>query len=78
MAGKLTTKTAEALTLKGRHTPGRHTDGDGLHLHVRAAGEAAWVLRYRLHGSQRDLSLGGLPPGVGSSGERIARCSKIS
>ena len=61
MAGKLTTKTAEALTLKGRHTPGRHTDGDGLHLHVRATGEASWVLRYRLHGSQRDLSLGGFP-----------------
>ena len=61
MAGKLTTKTAEALTLKGRHTPGRHTDGDGLHLHVRATGEASWVLRYRLHGAQRDLSLGGFP-----------------
>ena len=61
MAGKLTTKTAEALTLKGRHTPGRHTDGDGLHLHVRATGEASWVLRYRRHGAQRDLSLGGFP-----------------
>ena len=61
MAGKLTTRTAEALTLKGRHTPGRHTDGDGLHLHVRATGEASWVLRYRLHGAQRDLSLGGCP-----------------
>ena len=61
MAGKLTTKTAEALTLKGRHTPGRHTDGDGLHLHVRATGEASWVLRYRLHGGQRDMSLGGFP-----------------
>ena len=61
MAGKLTTKTAEALTLKGRHTPGRHTDGDGLHLHVRAAGETSWVLRYRLHGAQRDMSLGGFP-----------------
>jgi hypothetical protein len=59
MAGKLTTKTAEALTSKGRHTPGRHTDSDGLHLHVRATGEASWVLRYRLHGAQRDLSLGG-------------------
>jgi integrase len=61
MAGKLTTKAAETLTLKRRHTPGRHTDGDGLHLHVRATGEASWVLRYRLHGAQRDLSLGGFP-----------------
>jgi integrase len=61
MAGKLTAKTAEALTLRGRHTPGRHTDGDGLHLHVRATGEASWVLRYRLHGAQRDMSLGSFP-----------------
>lgn len=61
MAGKLTTKTAEALASKGRHTPGRHTDCDGLHLHVRATGEASWVLRYRLHGGQRDMSLGGFP-----------------
>jgi integrase len=62
MAGRLTAKAIEGLTLDGgRHTPGRHTDGNGLHLHVRASGEAGWVLRYRLHGRQHDLSLGGYP-----------------
>jgi integrase len=61
MAGKLSAKGVEALVAKGRHTPGRHTDGGGLHLHVRANGSAGWVLRYRLHGSQRDMSLGGFP-----------------
>ncbi|MBS7790086.1 integrase arm-type DNA-binding domain-containing protein [Roseococcus sp. SDR] len=61
MAGKLTAKTVEALTAKDRHTVGRHTDGGGLHLHIRADGRAGWVLRYRLHGRQRDMSLGGYP-----------------
>jgi integrase len=61
MPGKLTARTLSALTLEGRQKPGRHTDGDGLHLHVRADGTSGWVLRYRLHGKQRDLGLGGYP-----------------
>lgn len=61
MPGKLTARSVVALTLEGRHQPGRHTDGDGLHLHVRPDGAAGWVLRYRLHGRQRDLGLGGYP-----------------
>lgn len=69
MPGRLTVKTVEAITgtaAEGRNpskpaTPGRHTDGDGLHLHVRSDGRAGWVLRYRLHGRQRDMSLGGWP-----------------
>jgi integrase len=61
MAGKLTVKGVEALVAKDRHKPGRHTDGGGLHLHVRANGSAGWVLRYRLHNAQRDMSLGGFP-----------------
>jgi integrase len=69
MPGRLTVKTVEALTgtasdakdLAKAPTPGRHTDGDGLHLYVRSDGRAGWVLRYRLHGRQRDMSLGGWP-----------------
>lgn len=61
MAGRLSARTVESLTKSGQHRPGRHTDGDGLHLHVRAFGDAGWVLRYRLHGRQRDLTLGGYP-----------------
>ncbi len=57
MAGKLTDKTVKAPTAQARYTHGRYTDGDGLHLYLRADGNAAWGLRYRLHGQQRDLSL---------------------
>jgi integrase len=57
----LSAKTVEALTKRGKHTAGRHTDGNGLHLHVRADGGVSWILRFRLHGRQRDLSLGTYP-----------------
>lgn len=57
----LTAKAVEALAKKGSHSPGRHTDGQSLHLHVRADGSASWVLRFRLHGRQRDLGLGTFP-----------------
>ncbi|WP_372622481.1 tyrosine-type recombinase/integrase [Falsiroseomonas sp.] len=65
MAGKLTVEEVKGLTGIGRRKPepkpGRHTDGNGLHLHVRPDSRAGWVLRYRLHGRQRDMSLGGYP-----------------
>jgi integrase len=57
----LSAKSVEALTKRGNHTAGRHTDGHSLHLHVRADGSASWVLRFRLHGRQRDLTLGTYP-----------------
>lgn len=56
--GKLTALAVKALVKKGAHQPGRHTDGGGMHLHVREDGRAAWVLRFRLHGRQRDITLG--------------------
>ncbi len=67
---KLSVRRIDALTKPGHHQPGRHTDGDGLHLHVRPDGTAAWVLRYRLHGRQRDLGLGAYPA-VGLADARI-------
>lgn len=57
----LTTKAVEALSKKGSHKPGRHTDGQGLHLFVRADGQASWILRFRLHDRQRDMALGNFP-----------------
>lgn len=57
----LTTKAVEALTKKGKHKPGRHTDGNGMHLYVRGEDQASWILRFRLHGRQRDLALGSFP-----------------
>ena len=68
--GKLTVIEIKALT-----TPGRYTDGDGLHLHVRSAklrkpaGDGspgliirrAWVFRYMRQGKVRDMGLGAFP-----------------
>ena len=57
----LSAKAVEALAKRGSYTLGRHTDSHGLHLHVRSDGSASWVLRFRLHGRQRDLTLGSFP-----------------
>ena len=67
--GKLTVIEIKALT-----NPGRYTDGDGLHLHVRSAelrpkGDGdlrvvirrAWVFRYMRQGKVRDMGLGAFP-----------------
>ena len=37
--------------------PGRHVDGNGLHLLVKASGARSWVLRFTLHGKTRDVGL---------------------
>ena len=54
--GKLT-----AIGVRAATKPGRYGDGDGLHLHVRAAGQRAWVLRYMRDGRSRDMGLGPYP-----------------
>jgi integrase len=41
--------------------PGRHVDGNGLHLLVKASGARSWVLRYSLHGKTRDVGLSRCP-----------------
>lgn len=41
--------------------PGRHTDGRGLMLYVKASGARTWVLRYQIKGRRRDLGLGAWP-----------------
>ncbi|HXI86918.1 MAG TPA: integrase arm-type DNA-binding domain-containing protein [Parvularculaceae bacterium] len=38
--------------------PGRHVDGGGLHLLVKASGARSWVFRYMLKGKARDIGLG--------------------
>lgn len=50
-----------ALGVKNLVTPGRHTDGEGLHLHVRSAQRRMWVFRYMRQGKTRDLGLGQYP-----------------
>lgn len=52
--GKLT-----AIAVKNETKPGRYTDGDGVHLHVRPGGRKAWVFRHMRDGKLRDMGLGG-------------------
>lgn len=40
--------------------PGKHCDGRGLWLYVKPNGQAYWVLRYRLNGTDRQMGLGPL------------------
>lgn len=47
--------------LKPRLKPYQVADGDGLILEVRPSGQKAWLYRYRVHGRQEKLSLGGYP-----------------
>jgi integrase len=43
-------------------TPGRHSDGGGLVLHVDDAGRRRWVYRFKWSGRVRDMGLGACPP----------------
>ncbi len=51
--------------------PGRHVDGDGLHLVVSKNGRCKWVLRYQMNGARRDMGLGSYPS-IGLAQARIA------
>ena len=52
---KLTAKTVE-------HAPaGKHADGGGLTLVVKASGHRSWVVRLTIDGKQRDIGIGGWP-----------------
>lgn len=52
--GKLTAAKLKTLISQ----PGRHSDGDGLILFVRAPGQASWVARVQHNGKRRDYGLG--------------------
>jgi integrase len=41
--------------------PGRHGDGDGLHLVVGETGRKKWVFRYQVAGARKDKGLGSYP-----------------
>lgn len=45
------------LTVKNAK-PGRHADGNGLHLLVKESGARSWVYRFMLKGKSRDVGLG--------------------
>lgn len=52
---KLTARTVQSTT-----APGRYADGDGLYLLVAPGGSRSWMLRTLVHGTRRDIGLGGL------------------
>lgn len=49
--------------------PGRHADGNGLHLLVKETGAMSWVFRFMLHGKSRDIGMG---PVTGSGALTLA------
>ena len=56
--------------------PGRHSDGDGLHLVVSRTGRKKWVLRYQVGGVRKDKGLSSIPQsglGMLASGPLKAR-----
>ena len=50
-----------ALVVKGLDKPGRHPDGNGLHLYVAPKGSKSWVQRIVINGRRRDIGLGSYP-----------------
>ena len=50
-----------ATRVKALRDPGRHSDGDGLHLFISKAGGKSWVQRITIDGRRRDIGLGGYP-----------------
>ena len=68
------------LTERGVQTakPGRHGDGDGLHLVVSETGRKKWVLRYQVAGVRKDKGLGGYPAvGLKDARERANEARKL-
>ncbi len=51
---KLTTK-----KVQGKLKPGMHNDGAGLCLRASKSGAQSWILGCRVHGTKRDIGLGG-------------------
>ena len=50
-----------AAGIRSLKTPGRHGDGDGLHLKISEAGARSWILRVVIAGKRRDIGLGRYP-----------------
>jgi integrase len=68
------------LTERGVQTakPGRHSDGDGLHLVVSKAGRKKWVLRYQMARVRKDKGLGAYPAvGLKDARNRASEARKL-
>ena len=58
--------------------PVAKSDGDGLTFTLSAGGTASWVLRYRLHGKQRELTLGRYPDTTLSDARKLATAKRAA
>ena len=54
-------KQLSAAFCKTTTTPGKYGDGNGLLLWVKPSGARSWVQRLVIHGTRRNLGLGGFP-----------------
>ncbi len=68
--GKLTTKTAEALSKAA--VPGKTNDGDGLYFQVSKVGASSWIFRYKVEGRSREMGLGPFPTITLSAARQLA------
>ena len=50
-----------AARIRSLKTPGRHGDGDGLHLKISETGARSWILRVVIADKRRDIGLGRYP-----------------
>jgi hypothetical protein len=58
--------------------PGRHIDGDGLHVVVSGTGRKKWVLRYQVAGVRKDKGLGAYPAvGLKDARDRVSEARKL-
>lgn len=58
--------------------PVAKSDGDGLTFTLSSGGAASWVLRYRLHGKQRELTLGRYPDTTLSDARKLATAKRAA
>ena len=64
--------------IQGLRTQGRHGDGGGLHLYVRAGGGRTWVLRTGLRGKRTDFGLDAYPDvGLAEARERAREWRRL-
>ncbi len=54
------------------------SDGAGLTFTLSASGTASWILRYRLHGKQRELTLGRYPDTTLSDARKLATAKRAA
>lgn len=74
--GQLTEKLLQTWLKEEAHIAGK-SDGDGLTFTMSASGTATWVLRYRLAGRARELTLGAYPALSLEAARKRARAERV-